>query len=427
MGGTAETVELGEAPEPDLAFGPVGLESTFERYAEDGQGDDEDIGSEHDDDEDESEIEIEDEDDDASEDEDEDSPAYGAIPGVRIMPSSERRSPSPTAVPLRSCLKKQKQEEGDPVVPLVTNSDAEGSADDDGDDDDDAEVELDQEVEVEVEIEEYMMAGLLSGVADEKRKRQEAEEMDEVDWQWRTLPFLLPTRGRSDWPPFLPRHLVNGASIESHDPLVELGGFLRNALFDHGRGRKRKGRKFGATKVRSGSSTPSSPRSVDGLLTPPVDESDKVHLYTGEYGFSRRTSVVGHLQTVGLSKRVRFPGCPEVTGDVALCVSCDDGDGTRPHYRGLTLRPTTLYSRSILRGRAPNTTAPRSNPLAKRKRRARCPRGVVAASPIQTKSCLPMRTASLPNLSAWVPSSRPMTITTSSSSARPKFRNLPCR
>lgn len=290
IGGLAETIDLGEAPEPDLRFG-----SRMGRFEREAEGDDDD-DEEEDDYEDEAYLSSD------REDEDEESPAYGAIPGVRIMRSTERRSPSPTAVPLRSCLKKQK--------PLLLESDAEDNGDAEG------EAEPDMEVEVEVEVEEYMMAGLLSGKADEKSKRQEAEEMDEVDWQWRTLPFLLPTRGRADWTPFLPQSLIDGGRIDSYDPLVELGGLLRNALFDHGRGRNLKSRKLAVAKVRSASSTPSSPRSVDGILTPTGDD---ILPYAGDYDFTRRASVVGHLQTVGMSKRVRFPGCPEATGEVALC------------------------------------------------------------------------------------------------------------
>lgn len=299
------TVDLGDGVDPDL-------------------GEDEEAF-------DEDEQEDEEQDDEGEYSDDEESPAYGALPWIKTVLAMGRRSPSPSAVPLRSCLKKQKStgEEVEVLTPVDrSRRESETStmvAD-----------EVD-ELEVEVEIEEYMMAGFLSEATPPTAVKTEQaiasdsveEDSSDVDWQWRTLPFLLPTRSRSDWCPLLHHHPLPNEDdhISPRDPLAELDGFLRNALFEHGR--RSAAAKSLLHKARSDSSTPSSPRSMDGILTPPVDEFDtlnRIFLEASDLELSISTVVVEQMHAAaaaaaGLSKRVRFPGCPEAMGEVALCVS----------------------------------------------------------------------------------------------------------
>lgn len=308
------TVELGDGVEPDLG------EQDEEEEEAAAFGFDEDE---------------QDEDDYEEYSDDEESPAYGALPWIKTVIAIERRSPSPSAVPLRSCLKKQKSM-GDEVergrTPTIDRSRRESETStvvaDEGD-----EVDL----EVEVEIEEYMMAGFLSEATPpaviKKEQAIASDDMEDdsndVDWQWRTLPFLLPTRSRSDWCPLLHHHPLPNEDdhVKPRDPLAELDGFLRNALFEHGR--RSATTKSLLHKARSDSSTPSSPRSMDGILTPPIDELDtlnRIFLEASDLELSISTVVVEQMHAAaaaaaGLSKRVRFPGCPEAMGEVALCVS----------------------------------------------------------------------------------------------------------
>lgn len=301
-------------------------------------------------------------------DEDEYSPAYGALP---IYPT--RRSPSPSAVPLRSCLKKVVP----PVIEEIEQDRVYDLADEVEHQDEGEEDEAEHE-DLAIEIEEYMMAGLLGDqqvtpkvtstseapggntIITEQPSSNPAPDdwHNEHDWQWSTYAFLKPGCGsrqplatlfpisehnhQPQCPAILtlvqcpcespsPDNQLTQYPIYNPDGLAELGGLFRNALFDHGRGRRR-------TRVASRIKHLPIERHVmikaDGSMTPPSDNDTNCVTppQQGEEGIFLRWStssldalllqeeIPSSLDTLADGhKRVRFPMCPERMGEVALC------------------------------------------------------------------------------------------------------------